>query len=237
MASSRRTASNAAPAAYRPLDPEAIAGKPRYGIGGFHLFNAPGETLDLAEPATLVLSYEDEALGGWPESDLAMFRWSENAGDWERVVADHDLDANTLSVSTERLGLYTIGTTMPAGFFQWTVTGITRTGSGDNLRTEVSVESTPIRLNNGAIVPPGTVVHVQSIDELSLSRFAATPLGDLTSPDVQPDVPGPQRIVDADGRVRVSFSLPGAPVKLYLRAFTDAGTADGTASLTLPVQP
>ncbi len=227
----------AAPAPYRPLDPEAIAGKPRYGIGGFHLFNAPGETPDLAEPAALVLSYEDEALGGWPESDLAMFRWNENAGDWERVVADHDLDANTLSAAIERLGLYTIGTTMPAGFFEWTVTGVTRTGSGANLRTEVSVESTPIRLNTGAIVPPGTVVHVQSIDELSLSRFAATPLGDLTSPDAQPDVPGPQRLVDADGRVRVSFSLPGTPAKLHLRAFTDAGTADGTASVVLPVQP
>ena len=139
--------------------------------------SAPGETPDLAEPAALVLSYEDAALGGWPESDLAMFRWNENAGDWERVVADHDLDANTISTSIERLGLYTIGTTMPAGFFEWTVTGITRVGSGANLRTEVSVESTPIRLNTGAIVPPGTVVHVQSIDELSLSRFAATPLG------------------------------------------------------------
>ena len=82
-----------------------------------------------------------------------------------------------------------------------------------------------MRNNDGTPVAPGTVIHVQVLNNGG---------GDVTTADTDPTLAGAQIVVSPDGKVRVQVSLPGSPSTLNLGAFSHLGTIDGTADIALP---
>jgi hypothetical protein len=224
-----------APSLYQPLDDRVRAGRPHYGVGGFFLYDNEQEGA-LAEPAQLEIRYDDEEIVGFLESDLRLYRWDEELGDFEALPGTLDTTANRMTATITRLGLFTLGAVMPARAFTWTVVGAVTVGTGADQTTTVTLESSPIRTNTGGIVPAGTLVHARSVDAASINDPGAPLVGTMSTADAAPDIDGPQVATGPDGVARVTYVVPGRPGALFLQAFTDIGTADGSAVVALPPQ-
>ncbi len=223
------------PAPYRPLDDLTVAGRPHYGINGFHMFDS--ETGVLSEPGTIELTYVDADIEGTVEANLRAFRWNAERQDWDLVAATHDTTANTFTVTTPLLGLYTVGAIMPRGDITWTVTNATVTGSGASATTTVTLESDVVRNNDGSMVLSGSFIHIRPVADQDLGDFGADPIGEVLTPDAALALDGAQVAVSPDGRIRVQFRVPGTQSAVSLHAYSEHGTLDGSGVVELPPLP
>lgn len=222
-----------APAPYRPLDDQTRAGKVHYGIGGYLLFEGEHETL--SEAGELEFVYEDAELAGAPEADVRLYRWNKQIRDWSVVsTATVNQATNTVTAAVTDLGLYTLGVLMPAGDVTWTVLSAVRSGSGADAVTTIQLESSVLRRNDGAVAQPGVLMHVKPVAQSDLNDDEAEMLGTVVTPDADATIAGSQVASDGDGRVRATVRIPGFVGVLYLQAFSDVGTANGSAAIVLP---
>jgi hypothetical protein len=220
---------------YRPRDVLGPAGKPHYGLGGFHQF-VPFDA-DLTAPAPLILDYHDEELPpGVDKNTIALYRWNKDRDDWDLVPATANTATNTVQTTVSKLGLFTLGPAMPAGNITWSVES--RTDLDQNTpqsRRHVVFVSNQLAMNNGSTVPSGTMYHVistsaaASVDNYS---FVGTP----TTTDLRPDLDGLQITVGVDGRLRVELDYPASIGSVQLLTFSDYGTAYGSPVLPLVEQ-
>ncbi len=211
------------PSAYRANTDAAPAGKPRYGIGDFYSLTAEGE---LAGPIGVEIRYEDSELSGLAESALGLYRWRNETADWQSVPSTLDMAGNRVTASVTEVGLYTLGVRMPAGRLTWTPLAWSTTGTGGSATTSISLEATGVRNNDGSLLAPGALVHVQlpGLDEGQFT-FATS---DASSS------PGLQVAADGSGRIRVDVTLPGSVSALKVVGFSDIGTAFGEATVVRP---
>ena len=211
-------AAPSAPTPYRGQPGRAFAGKPRYGIGDFYSLVA---TDTLSGPVTLSLSYPASAVADLDESSLRLYRWSNAQQDWVLVPeAIVDTNANRATLTTSEMGLYTLGARMPAGPLQWSVLTWNATGG----TTTVTLQASGLRMNDGSPLPPGLIVHVRlpDLEEATFSSVDASPAA------------GYQASADGDGRLTVTFTVPGALTATGVRGFSDLGTAFGEATVVRP---
>ena len=94
-------------------------------------------------------------------------------------------------------------------------------------------ESSVLRRSDNSVAPIGSLVHVRPVTNGDYGDFDASGIGTVTTPDAAPGINGAQVATGADGRVRVTLQLPGAPTSVYLHAFSDVGTADGSAVIAV----
>ncbi len=207
-----------------PMDVSGAEGRPHYGIGAFHQFEPDGRRLAVATP--LMIDYRDEEVAGFDESMLSLYRWNAELNDWQRLDGVHDMNANTITVPIQELGLYTLGLRMPAGAIGLTATGGAMEGEGESATRTFAVESGTLRTNDGLVVPDGTLYTVKSVVAESTDGSA---YGELLAADVDPARDGVQ-VAAAGGRVvfSVRYASPfGVYVPGQAVVYAAAGTAAG----------
>jgi hypothetical protein len=204
---------------YRGNSDLAPASKPRYGIGDFYLLQA---TAPLSGAVTLSFRYEDSELDGIDESTLRLYRFTSPSADWTLVPATIDASTNRVTATVTETGLYTLAPRMPAGRLSWQVVSWNGGAGG----TTVTLEASGLRMNDGSALAPGTLVHVQLP---ALDTDAVT----FGTPDASAQ-PGYQAAATADGRVRVTMTIPGAIPWVNIVGFSDLGTAFGEATVVRP---
>jgi hypothetical protein len=222
-----------APAPYAPLDVTGPAGKPHYGVGGFHEFTPRDVSLGAA--AALTLAYTDDEVVGVDEQQLRIYRWNDELGDWSLVGGEVHADLNTVTASVIQLGNFTLAPPMPAGPLVWAVAALTQVGSGPDVKTVARLRTEPLRRNDGQPVAPGTLVHVSLQPDLTLEEPVGG-IGRILTADARGDIEGTQVLVGADGRVEIEVELTGAPDSVRVLSFADVGTA-GSDAIVVLVQP
>jgi len=85
-----------------------VPGAADFIVGGVYDFQAPSLTFSL--PATLVITYTDEAAAGVDEGNIRLFQWGPSENTWRLVPAQADLAANTFTASITQLGTFALGT-------------------------------------------------------------------------------------------------------------------------------
>jgi hypothetical protein len=215
------------PAYYAPWDATGPAGKPHYGIGGFHMFFPTDYTL--TQPAALILDYHDAEVAGLDEATLAIYRWNEETDDWEMVGGIQDTESNTVRAEISQLGLYTLAPAMPAGDLDWEDPVVVP--EAGNMR--VTLASGEILTNSGEVVPDGTIFHVTSQLPCAIADGQSVPFGTITSNDVQPDVDGIQVAVE-NGILQVEVLYPAEiSPQARILVYSDRGTAFGICDVSL----
>ena len=214
---------------YAPWDVAGPAGKPHYGIGGFHTFHPTEHTL--TQPATLIIDYHYEEVEGFDEAALAIYRWNEQEYDWDLVGGMPDADSNTVTTQITQLGCYTVAPVMPAGDLTWADPVIAH--EGENVR--VTLTSEQILTNFDSPVPDGTIFHVISELPYSIDNGARIPFGTIVSPDVLGDVEGIQVAVE-NGVIQVQAVYPQeSSAEARIVVYSDTGTAFGDCVVPLEV--
>jgi hypothetical protein len=213
-----------------PADTAGPAGKPHYGIGGFHHLT-PGDR-ELAAPASLVIDYLDAELDGVDESDLAIFGWNSTTKDWDLVGGTLDTAANTVSTTITTLRLYTLGPRrLPARDIELTYQDLGVTGEQANMVQRFRVTANALQTNTGEAVPDGTLYTVKSVIGGTSDAFD---YGTITAADADPTREGIQIAVsggtfsfEVEYAAPFGFYSPGKAV-----VFSAAGTAFGQQVLT-----
>lgn len=218
------------PAPYAPNDIQGQAGKPHYGVGGFHDFYPAATTL--SQPATLVLDYSDSEVAGLDEASMRMYHWDEDLADWTLVGGTLDAALNTVTATVTQMGMYTLAPAMPAGQISWTVSGVSAAGE----KTTATLVSGPLVRNDGSLVPAGTIVHVTLASPSEFSSDGPVPFGLILTADAQPEVDGVQAAVGADGTLTLEIEVPGTPEEVRIYGFADLGTAMCDVNVRL-IQP
>ncbi len=219
-AAAPRPAAPATPTPYLGYGDSAPAGKPQYGIGDFYSLVAAAP---LSAPVTISIGYDEAELTGVSESTLGLYRWNNPQRDWDLVAgATVDTTANRVTATVSDMGLYTLGTRMPAGKLTWQVVSWSSTGDA----TTVTLRASGLRMNDGSPLPPGTLMHVAvpGVDP-STASFGGV--------DASPR-PGHQVTADGTGLLTVTVTLPGQLATLDIVGFSDLGTAFGEATVVRP---
>ena len=141
-----------------------------FGIGGiYHL--EPYDQI-LSGPGSLTLSYTDVEASGYDETKFMVYRWDDVASTWILVGGTVDIVANNVTVSIDRLGIYTIGVQVPYG--QYAFMSTPDTASADGTST-VMFTSEQILNNDSSVVADGSMFTVNvscgtilSVDEDSV---------------------------------------------------------------------
>ena len=208
-----------ASAPYMPADVSGPAGRPHYGVGGFHQF-LPQDTV-LGAPATLTFFYEPAEAASIDVSTLQIYAWNDDAQDWSLVGGTVDPVARTITTTVNKLALYTAAPAMPAGTIAFTSTS-TPNGIGTNATSTITYTSGAILMNNGAVVPDGTLFTVYSLEPgADTSVF-----GTITSPDEDP-ADGIQ-ISSHGGQIQFTTQVPGTTGVVKVLAYSQEGTALAT---------
>ncbi|HEX4915741.1 MAG TPA: hypothetical protein VFV51_17405, partial [Vicinamibacterales bacterium] len=213
-----------------PADTAGPAGKPHYGIGGFHHLT-PGDR-QLAAPASLVIDYRDDELDGVDESTLAIFGWNSTTKDWELVGGTLDMAANTVSTTITTLRLYTLGPRrMPARDIELTYQDLGTSGEQANMVQRFRVTAGTLQTNTGEAVPDGTLYTIKSVIAGTSDTFDH---GTITAADADPAREGIQLAVSG-GTFSFEVEYP-APFGFYSAGkavvFSTTGTAFGQQVLT-----
>jgi len=225
----RPTAGPAASTIQQPADISGPADRPHYGIGGFFQFTPDGRPL--AVPGQLTIHYLDSETTHLDESSLAIYRWNPARLDWDHVGGAVDVVARTVTATVSSLGLYTVAPAMPAGTITFT-TQVSPGVPGPNPTTIVRYVSEPIRLNNGQLVPDGTLFTARIIVP---GTTLVVPLGTIQTPDADPLIDGVQ-VASQGGVIRFTAELPGTSGAARVLVNPTVGTA--LSSQTIPyVQP
>jgi hypothetical protein len=202
----------------RPSDVAGSADAPHYGIGGFFQFTP--EARVLAAPAQLTIHYLDTEVASLDASTLAIYAWNQDRLDWDFVGGTIDAIGHTVTANIGKLGLYTVAPVMPAGAITFTTQAFAG-GSAQAPTTIVEYVSAPVRMNNGQLVPDGTVFTVRTLQPDSSRRIG---LGTVVSPDVDPSTPETQ-VISQNGVVRFTAELPGAAGSALVLVNSTVGTA------------
>jgi hypothetical protein len=216
------------PTASRIPDPSSVTGpgdRPHYGVGGFFGFAPDGRSL--AAPARLTIRYLDDEVAALDERSLAIYVWNESRRDWDYLGGTVDEANNTVSTDIDRLGLYTAAPAMPAGPIAFAVETAVGGGGGDPA-TSLTLTSDPIRLNNGALVPDGTLFTVQTV----LGQASQlVPFGQVLSVDEDPASEGIQ-VSSRNGLIQFTAEVPGSAGVVMALAYSTRGTALVTQSIS-----
>jgi PKD repeat protein len=209
------------PGYYDPMSTFGAAGKPHYGLGGFHIYYPQNQVL--SKPATIILDYYDTEITGVDESSIAIYRLNEETRDWEWVDGNLDTTNNTVTTQITQLGTYTLAPAMPSGKILWADKQIDQSGAN----TQIVLTSEPLLMNNGEPVPDGTVFHVNSVFSYAMNEGAVIPLGTIDTEDAKPEVEGTQ-IVVVNGTLRLEVEYPpDLASSARIVVFPDRGTAFG----------
>jgi hypothetical protein len=76
-------------------------------VGGLYTFQP--YTLTIDPPATLVITYTDEAAAEVDENHIAMFRWHPEENNWQAMAAISDTAHNTFTATITQLGTFALG--------------------------------------------------------------------------------------------------------------------------------
>jgi hypothetical protein len=76
-------------------------------VGGLYTFQP--YTLTIDPPATLVITYTNEAAAGVDESYIAMFRWHPEENNWQAMAAISDTAHNVFTATITQLGTFALG--------------------------------------------------------------------------------------------------------------------------------
>jgi hypothetical protein len=201
----------------RPGDYRGPVDVGHYGVGGFHQFLPANKVFQ--NPATLTFFYRDDEIGPIDESQLSIYRWNETTEDWEFLGGTPNPAANTVTVTVDRMGLYTMAPPIPAGTIALSATW-TGGGTEQNPTTTETYTSEPLRLNTGAPVPDGTLYTVSGADPSD--TFVA--YGTVENADADPSTPGTQ-VASAGGRISFTVTYPAAAGGVRPLAFSKVGTA------------
>ena len=127
------------------------------------------------------------------------------AADWELVGGSVDPAANTVSADVQELRLFALAPPMPAGTLD--VAASFEAGAAPPAPTTLaSYTVAGLRRNDGTPVPDGTLYTVRVV---SPGDPALVPVGEITSADASPAIPGVQRASQAGG-IAFDAELPGA---------------------------
>jgi len=211
------------PVRYAPDAVTGTAGKPHYGVGGFHDFSPRDFTLSV--PATLAIDYHDDEVSGFDPATLRVYRWNDDRRDWDLVGGIVDLPTRTVTAQVDRLGTYTLAPTMPAGALTWTVEAITIVNAGTpDAHTRVTLRSSAATTNDGAPIA-GALFHVFSLSPMSVDSSGALLVGDPVTADLDAATPGVQLVTDANGILHVEYDYAGVLPGVRMFSFSDVGTA------------
>ena len=182
----------------------------------------------MSTPSELSITYSDDEVAGLDESAIALYRWNDYTDDWQYVGGVLDTGANRVTATVTQLGLYTLGVRFPAGVMTWTVDAVSRSGSGADARTTVTLTSSPVVNNDGSTAAPGAVFHVQ-LDPDDVAQGST-----VQTVDTNPLVDGTQVGLGPDGRLRVVVTLVGVRSSFDWLVFADQGTANGSGTVVIP---
>jgi hypothetical protein len=134
------------------------------------------------------------------------------------VGGHHDPGSRTVTVDVDRLGLYTLAPSMPAG-------AIALEAAAADGRW--SFTASGLRTNDGKAVPDGTPFTVAAVvPKLVLGgNTKGAAAGAFVTPDAAPAEPG-QQILSRGGGLAFELRAVKPPVKVIV--FAVAGTALGT---------
>jgi transglutaminase-like putative cysteine protease len=208
-----------APALMRPEDTAGPADAPHYGIGGFHQLTPQDQAFSL--PATLTIDYSDAEVAGVEERTLGLYMWSDTLLDWVRLGGEIDTVNNTVTAPIARFALYTLAPSMPAGSI--TFTSQSTTTPGQPPVTTVVYESAPIRLNDGFLVPDGSLFTVVSAVANATDPL---PFGVISTPDADPLTDGIQ-VASMNGVIRFAAAYEAAAGLARVFVYSTRGTALG----------
>jgi len=205
------------PFAMRPQSVYGPAGQPHYGIGGFHEFYPARHVF--AQPATLTIFYEDSEVAALDENSLAIYRWNESRSDWDHLGGTRNLTANTVTVTVDRTGLYTLAPAMPAGKITLAVQS-TAGGTPQNPQTISTYTSAPILTNSGEVVRDGSLFTVIGV----LPSVDAGPFGKVLTEDADLTTPGIQ-VRSLNGVIQFVIEYAAADGASIPLVFSNEGTA------------
>ena len=186
---------------------------PLFGISGYFKIGEDGVVLQTA--SEIILAYTDAEVAGWDENSLAVYRFDSNVGKWIYSGGVVDAANNKVTADITVLGTYALAATFPYD----DITVMLSPNSIDADGVSISdVQTDIIMLNNGSIVPDGTLVTI------------ASSLGTIQVTDADSNLPGVQ-LTSTGGSVQfkvVASQYGGASL---VSAETVAGVARGSAEL------
>lgn len=198
---------------------------PHYGVGGFFNFSPIGH--QLAAPAPLTIYWEPHEIVGFDEQTLGIYRWNDDRRDWDFLGGTVDPAGDSVTVSVDRLGLYTAAPPMPSGSLDFDV-AYTASGTDAEPTTTVTFTSTPIQMNTGAGAPDGTIFTVRALVPNATDAIA---IGEVLTPDADSVREGVQ-VASQGGRVQFTVALPGSVGNMLAVAYALHGTALGERTVT-----
>jgi hypothetical protein len=164
------------------------------------------------------------------KSTLGIYRWNDQREDWDYVGGTNDPVADTITVTVDRLGLYTAAPPMPAGAIALTGQA-TPSGSGPNAHVTVAYTSTPLAMNTGQPVPDGTLFTVMGVP----TGGDAVAIGTVAEADQDPATDGVQ-VAAHGGVIQFTVDYPFSAGQVSAVAFATGGTAYGQVTTVVPQQ-
>jgi len=186
----------------------------RYGIGGFYQFEPLG--MAWQDTVRLTITYQDEEIDGFNESELAMYVEDKANHDWLYVGGVLEADSNRVTAIIDSLATYTLAPLLPRGRFSL-IPSLPSIPADDTSR--VLFTSSQILNNDGTQVADGRLFDLDA------------DAGSLIATDADLERDGLQ--VEATGG-HIGFELQAGLLSYVaqVRATSVEGTATADTSIT-----
>ncbi|MEO0092596.1 MAG: FlgD immunoglobulin-like domain containing protein [candidate division WOR-3 bacterium] len=182
----------------------------QYGIGGFYAIHKEDRILNIS--ARLKICYADSEIVGIDESQLAIYRWNDSTRKWIYIGGTVKPESNFVRTNINRFGTYTIAPAVPTDTFPLIPDQDSLPANGVDT---VNFNGGPIRLNNGNIVPNGTLITI------------STSVGTILTPDADTTLPGVQ-ILTQNGYIQFQVKAPNRASISTTTAISVYGNAIGS---------
>ncbi|MBN1490715.1 MAG: carboxypeptidase regulatory-like domain-containing protein [Phycisphaerae bacterium] len=127
-----------------------------YGVGGMYRFIPD---TDPSAPVTVTMTYQDDKVAGLDEASLRIYRLDDTNDLWELIGGTVDTAANTVTASTESLGVFALAPPLPTGKLTFQLSATLLPADGTSTAT---ADASGLLLNNGAAMGDGWAYTVQA---------------------------------------------------------------------------
>jgi len=174
----------------------------------------------------LTINYDDSVIPQTLKGKLIIYQWDNVNRKWRSLNSIVDLTNNRIAAEIEKLGTFCIGLPVPYGEITLKVEPKDIDLSNPS---NINVNSEPILLITGDVVPDGTLITVQSLNK---NTSEIENFGTIITQDEDPNTEGIQ-VITKDGKISFVILPPSKQGSGLIIAKSIKGEAEGKSSFNV----
>jgi len=174
----------------------------------------------------LTINYDDSVIPQTLEGKLIIYQWDNVNRKWRSLNSIVDVNNNKIKAEIEKLGTFCIGLPVPYGEI---ILKVEPKDIDLNRRSNINVNSEPILLITGDVVPDGTLITVQSLNK---NTSEIENFGTIITQDEDPNTEGIQ-VKTKEGKISFVISPPSKEGSGLIIAKSIKGEAEGKSSFNV----